>query len=358
MSDAPVRSRDRGRTDRACAEHPGRAFRIARAGGLLLAISIVLAAPGAAQDQAPPAPPTREAPPADTDKRLGARNSAPAERPDTTPAALGRSTDRSAAPSSASPDSPPVQSGTRLGAAREREVLAEALAAFDRSLVAASDASGRNAALRESVRGFESLLASGVRHGALEHNLGNAYFRLGDIGRAVLHFRRAARLAPRDGRIQANLAFARARVNPPVTPSGQVQLWERLLFWSRSTTAGEQLWFAAGFSIVGWAALLVCLRRRVPALATAGLAAVVLGLANAALLAWNLHSTRTRPEAVLVSGQPLLRHGRGEAHDPVRREPLGPGVELRILEQRGDWLHVELRDGQAGWVPATGVERV
>ena len=39
-------------------------------------------------------------------------------------------------------------------------------------------------------------------------NLANAHFRNGEPGRAILNYRRAARLAPRDPDIQANLTFA------------------------------------------------------------------------------------------------------------------------------------------------------
>ncbi len=34
---------------------------------------------------------------------------------------------------------------------------------------------------------------------------------------------------------------------------------------------------------------------------------------------------------------------------------LPAGVELRVLGERGGWLHVELADGSAGWVPSSRV---
>lgn len=241
----------------------------------------------------------------------------------------------------------------------ERSLLRDSLAAFDAGVLAAAEGSDRSTRLlRQASDGFEALRIAGVRSAALEYNLGNTYFRLGELGRAVLHFRRAALLAPRDERIRANLAYVQERVSPRIVSSGSAQLVDRLMFWSRGTTAAEKLLLTALFSAVGWTGLLLSLRWRAAPLSVGSLVIVGLGLANAGLLVWELHSARTTPAAVIVQGTPQLRHGRGEAYELVRRDALGPGVELRVLEVRGDWLRVELADGQSGWLPAGGIERL
>ena len=42
----------------------------------------------------------------------------------------------------------------------------------------------------------------------MEFNLANAEFRLGHLGRAILHYERALRLDPTDSEIRANLEYA------------------------------------------------------------------------------------------------------------------------------------------------------
>src|SRR5215468_6877297 len=56
---------------------------------------------------------------------------------------------------------------------------------------------------------YEHVLESGVASANLYFNLGNAYLKAGDVGRAVLAYERARRLAPGDPDVRANLAFAR-----------------------------------------------------------------------------------------------------------------------------------------------------
>ena len=45
-----------------------------------------------------------------------------------------------------------------------------------------------------AVESYERIRESGFESGALHYNLGNAWFRLGEIGPAILHYERARRV--------------------------------------------------------------------------------------------------------------------------------------------------------------------
>ena len=93
-----------------------------------------------------------------------------------------------------------------LSPERQREILRDALSAFDDAVATARDNPARAEQLyRQAAAAFERLVADGVRSAALEYNLGNTRFRLGDLGRAVLHYRRAQRLDPGDAKLAENL---------------------------------------------------------------------------------------------------------------------------------------------------------
>jgi len=51
-----------------------------------------------------------------------------------------------------------------------------------------------------------------------------------------------------------------------------------------------------------------------------------------------------------------VRKGNGEGYAPQFEQPLHEGVEFTILEQRGGWMHIELTDGNSGWVRQREVE--
>ena len=60
----------------------------------------------------------------------------------------------------------------------------------------------------EAAEAYRSLLRYDVRDAIVEFNLGNAEFRVGNLGMAILHYERARRLDPVDRDIRANLEFA------------------------------------------------------------------------------------------------------------------------------------------------------
>jgi hypothetical protein len=246
-----------------------------------------------------------------------------------------------------------------LAPERQRELLRQALSAFDQAVgVTRNDPARAEELYRQSAGAFETLAEHGVRNAALEYNLGNACFRLGELGHAILHYRRAERFEPTDAALRANLEYARNRVEPYIEPGGGRQLVNRLMFWINRTSIQDRFWMASIASIAGWLGLTLRLRWRSRSLTVLACLLIAVGLANAASVGWQLHDETQRPPAVVVGGEHILRLGRGEGYDPALTQPLGPGVELRTLSQRADWVEVELRDGKSGWLPLNAVEKV
>ena len=87
-------------------------------------------------------------------------------------------------------------------------------------------------------------------------------------------------------------------------------------------------------------------------------ASILLGLASGGSIALELRSEAREPPAVVVQTGTFLRQGRGEEYEPVLRQALGPGVEVVILTNRGDWSEVRLANQQTGWIPNTAILRV
>jgi tetratricopeptide (TPR) repeat protein len=246
-----------------------------------------------------------------------------------------------------------------LSPARQREILRAALSAYDQAVsVALEDPVQARAQYRKAAAGFSALQDAGLNNPGLDYNLGNVYFRLGELGRAIRHYRRAERSAPNDPALVANLRYARDRVEPQIAPSGERRLARQLLFWHYATSAAQRFWALAVFSVVGWLLMIVWLVWRRRPLAVLGLVCVVFALAAGGSLLWQIYDQTRYPHAVIVGAETLLRLGRGENTDLALKQPLGPGVEFRIIDRRGDWVEVRLANGQTGWLPAERVSRI
>jgi tetratricopeptide (TPR) repeat protein len=88
---------------------------------------------------------------------------------------------------------PPVASGS---ANSSEELLFEANQAY------------KDGRFQDAVGGYLQLIENGTENGHIYYNLGNAYFRLGDLGRAILYYERAHLLIPRDADLNFNLSYA------------------------------------------------------------------------------------------------------------------------------------------------------
>src|SRR6266516_756133 len=96
----------------------------------------------------------------------------------------------------------------------------------------------------EAAAAYEKMLRQGQASPALYFNLGNALFKSGQVGRALLNYRLAERLAPRDPDIRANLKFARNSVGPAPTPNWWQRWTSRLTLdeWTLLTFGAFWLW--------------------------------------------------------------------------------------------------------------------
>ena len=108
----------------------------------------------------------------------------------------------------------------------------------------------------EAAAAYDKMLEQGEAAPALYFNLGNALFKAGQVGRAVLNYRLAERLAPRDPDIRANLKFARNSVATGAVTSPS--WWQR---WTGRLTLDE--WTVLTFgSLWLWLGLLTLGRHR------------------------------------------------------------------------------------------------
>lgn len=239
------------------------------------------------------------------------------------------------------------------------EALRTASEAFA-SAAAREGVEARQDAFEQAARAFDAVAAAGHVNGALEYNTGNAWFLAGDVGRAILHYRRALRLRPGDPEIEANLDTARGRrVDRIETASGDAVL-DTVFFWHRrmslpaKRTTGLAV-YALGFALLA----LVAWRRSLPRVALAA-GIVALAAATALLVSAAVESTdlAARQDAVVLADEMPLRKGDGFAYPPRYENPLHAGAEVRILEERGGWVRVALPNGSEGWLPVSAVERV
>ncbi|QOJ15761.1 MAG: hypothetical protein HRU75_14430 [Planctomycetia bacterium] len=218
---------------------------------------------------------------------------------------------------------------------------------------------GASAAARakQAAQGLEELAAEHGSSAELEQLASTAYYLAGDVGRAVLHLRRAQRFAPGDNEIRGGLELLRSRIEGaprPADRSSWIPPWSDI---HGRTSLRARWWLTVAGGVVGFGGVGLWLWLRRPALLVlAALGGAAWGGAGGSVLV-QLHQERVAPPAIVIEPQ-LVRTGRGEWYDAMRAAPLPAGSEIVIQEVRAGWVRLSLPAGETGWIPEHAVERV
>lgn len=203
-----------------------------------------------------------------------------------------------------------------------------------------------------AIAGYESLVKSRQWNPSLFYDLGNAFFRVGDFGRAILNYERALALEPAQPEARANLQLARDQARA-LELSGS---WTdaHLSFLTRDQFA----WLAAA-AFWGAAAILsglyVSKRRSVVWIFALFLSAAI--SVGAAFAVYQFETGRAGRDLAIVTGKSIqARLATAESAGAVLALP--PGSEIKILSTRGDWTYAALPNDMRGWIPADSVEPV
>ena len=267
---------------------------------------------------------------------------------------------------------PPASRGSRV------QTKTAAFAAVLRALwlpllLAAAPADAQNAFFDEGNRLYQAgdfdgaldryrrILDAGLESGDLHYNIGNTYFRLGELGPAILHYERARRLMPGDDDLLANLALARSLTADEIVPRPRFWLFRLVDWWVGLLPRAGLLWLVALAWVTAVAgAALVVLRpmartgawARRTALAAAAVT-VVFGV-NLVVREMDLG---TAAEAIVMADEAQVQSAPSD--DPALRIfAVHEGAKVHMDRRSGDWVEIVLEDGSVGWMRTRHLEPI
>jgi tetratricopeptide (TPR) repeat protein len=204
----------------------------------------------------------------------------------------------------------------------------------------------------EAVEGYQSIVRAGRWSANLFYDLGNAWFRAGNFGQAILSYERALALDPHHPEAEANLLLAREE--------GRA-LELRKNWIDRYLEAGTTTHYSIAAALGFWMALFLTTRLFLFRRRSGGqvvLVALSILVLSAALFA--LYTLETGPRgnafAIVVGEKVEARLATADSAGSVLALP--PGSEINILSERGDWIYAALPNDLRGWIPTKSAERV
>lgn len=199
---------------------------------------------------------------------------------------------------------------------------------------------------QEAAELYEQAIAGGMENGHLYYNLGNAYFRVGNLPKAILYYVKAQNLLPRNEDVEANLKYA-IRQTADQMDGRKPHTLESVLFWISDLNLREHYVALFWINLTFWIAMAIRLRQSTPATQSTTnilLAFLVLALVSTG---FRWHQETRRPIGVILPQQVDVHSGWNTTS--VVLFQLHQGTLISISQEKENWYQIELPDGKKGW---------
>lgn len=207
---------------------------------------------------------------------------------------------------------------------------------------------------------YEELLGGGEHSEELYYNLGNAYFKNNNLGKAILNYHRALLLNPGNEDTQYNLALSTARTVDKIEPAPEffLKTWIKAFGGMMSSDA----W--AVVSLLALAATLVAVilwlvSNSLPLRKLGFYTAIIAVIIGAVAISYshNAYSKQTASlDAIILNTAAPVKSAPATSSKDLFL--LHEGTVVTILNTMGEWSEIRLEDGNKGWIQSTAIEKI
>lgn len=201
----------------------------------------------------------------------------------------------------------------------------------------------------QAIAEYEKILNLGIKNYEVFYNLGNAYFRQNQLGKAILNYRRALALEPREEDAKANLSFVKLFTLDKIEEQ-QIHPFSNMLQWFLN------LWSKDGLALltslfytlsIGWG-ILILFKGSKKYLWSGLVIFLFLSIIFGSSLWTKIHFDSV-DHGVVVVPQAEVRSGPGQ--DYILQFTGHEGLEFRVEEEAEGWYRISLPNGIKGWIP-------
>ena len=210
----------------------------------------------------------------------------------------------------------------------------------------------------EAAAQYEAILADSPQAEAY-YNLGNAYYKQGEIARAILAYERALRLKPNYPDCEHNLAFAQSKIIDNIEDHHQFFLSQ----WAAAfrNQLSETTWFhlSVGLFLLFLIGAFVFAFGRNIVLRKTGFHASWIALVCSIVTLWCAaslhHRDNAREEAIIVQG--IVNAKSSPDKSGTDLFILHEGTKVWVEETVNGWCSIHVGDN-VGWISSGALERI
>ena len=198
---------------------------------------------------------------------------------------------------------------------------------------------------------YRKIESQGLESWKLYYNMGNACFKTGNIGEAILYYEKALKLNPAENDIVNNLELARLQTVDKITPVPEFVMSTFIRKLQNLLSSDTWTWFSIVMLAVVFA-LLLCYRfatqGRAKKLSFAFSIVAALMFILSLVFAINLRNRALSYDYGIIT-QPVCNVKSAPNNGGGNLFVLHEGTKVEIIAQVGGWCKIEIADGSQGW---------
>ena len=209
-----------------------------------------------------------------------------------------------------------------------------------------------------AIEKYNAVLSADFESASLYYNLGNAYYRSAQIGKAILNYERGLKLDPKNEDILYNLSIVKARTTDRIKEVPKlffIEWWEYLIT-SLSTTMWQIIVIAFYLLLLGSITFYFITKsgttQRISIFTS--LAGLVGAILFSIILFANVHRETSTDYGILIAHTISAKQSPNETSNDLF--VIHEGLKVAVLDQFGEWYKIKLSDGKVGWLPKTSLE--
>lgn len=208
---------------------------------------------------------------------------------------------------------------------------------------------------------YSQLLQKEGKSAMLYFNLGDCYYRMGDMTKAVLNYQRAKQLEPGNKKIRHNLKLAQSKVADQIVPQSEMFFVTWTKAWMGTKTADGWASLAVTMFVlllIGVAVYLFCPKMWLRKTGFFGaLFFLLLTVVFHIFAVCQKKAVMDEPGAVVIA--PVMEVKATPAATAARLFELHEGVTVSVIDNSmNDWKEILLEDGRSGWVRTSQLELI
>ena len=227
----------------------------------------------------------------------------------------------------------------------------------DSSLFATANAKYQAGDFKGAAQLYRNILDAKGATAAVYYNLGNTMLRLGNKGQALVYYKRALAITPRDGDVQWNLRVLKGALPDRLEEASFnfMRFWisKALDFFTVDEIALILLGCVGSLFLLS---VLLCLSPAARSWAGSFQVLFIIGLiASAVLLNLKWHQMK-EPQVVVLDREVVTRNG--PSSEESKAFLLHEGAEGKVIDESKDWYYIVLANKSTGWIPKESCEVV